>query len=143
MPTRPNAAHLAAVTDEDGRARCTATSKRSGDRCRNAPRRGATVCRMHGGSAPQVVRSARQRLAAMVDPALDALHAIVTGESVIEYDDKGRAYVVGTADADRLRAATAILDRTGYHARLGLDVDAAAEELGALLDELAAERPAS
>ncbi len=32
-------------------AQCTATSKRSGQRCNNAPVTGATTCRMHGGTA--------------------------------------------------------------------------------------------
>ena len=32
-------------------AQCTATSKRTGQRCNNAPITGATTCRMHGGTA--------------------------------------------------------------------------------------------
>jgi hypothetical protein len=117
-------AKLAAV-DDDGRTRCTATSRRSGERCRNRPRIGTNVCRMHGGSAPQVQRSARQRLAAMVDPALDALVDVLESRQAFP--------------ADRVRAAVAILDRTGYHGRVGIDVEDAAAELEAVLAELAAE----
>lgn len=40
---------------------CTASSKRSGQRCRRAPVKGATVCASHGGKAPQVQRAARER----------------------------------------------------------------------------------
>jgi len=44
--------------------RCTARSKRSGDRCKRAPIPGGSVCIMHGGAAPQVRRAARERAAA-------------------------------------------------------------------------------
>lgn len=40
--------------------RCIATC-RDGRRCRNPPRTDADVCRMHGGSAPQVLASAGTR----------------------------------------------------------------------------------
>lgn len=42
---------------------CTARSSRSGERCRNRPVRGATVCSTHGGSAPQVKAAAERRQA--------------------------------------------------------------------------------
>lgn len=41
---------------------CTAKS-RSGNRCGNPPVPGATVCRFHGGRAPQVAAKAAQRVA--------------------------------------------------------------------------------
>jgi hypothetical protein len=41
--------------------RCTAKN-REGERCRRAPAKGATVCSMHGGRAPQVVAAARARV---------------------------------------------------------------------------------
>lgn len=43
--------------------RCTARSKRSGQRCRKLAVRGATVCATHGGSAPQVRAAAARRVA--------------------------------------------------------------------------------
>ncbi len=44
------------------RERCTATSKRAGRRCMRWPLAGATVCAMHGGSAPQVRDAAARRV---------------------------------------------------------------------------------
>lgn len=41
---------------------CKAT-KRSGERCGNHPIKGATVCRMHGGKAPQVMAATARRRA--------------------------------------------------------------------------------
>ena len=48
-------------------ATCTA-HRRDGLRCKGAPIRGATVCRLHGGSAPQVRDAARKRILAAADP---------------------------------------------------------------------------
>lgn len=50
--------------------RCSAKSKQSGERCKRRPVRGAAVCTMHGGKAPQVQLKAAQRLAALIDPHL-------------------------------------------------------------------------
>lgn len=49
----------------DESRRCTATSHGTGERCRRSAIRGGTVCRTHGGAAPQVQRKAAQRLAIM------------------------------------------------------------------------------
>lgn len=89
------------------RAQCTA-HKRNGDRCSNPPVRGAKVCRMHGGSAPQVRAKANQRLVAMVLPAMRELHRIL---------DKP-----DTSDADRLKAINAVLNRTGYSERQTIEL---------------------
>jgi hypothetical protein len=56
------------------------------------------VCDMHGGKSPQAQRSARRRLTAMVDPALDALMRCL---------DCGDMRVVRQAAVD-------ILDRCGF-----------------------------
>lgn len=45
-----------------GAPRCTRI-KLNGDRCKLPPIRGGTVCRSHGGAAPQVRRKANERLA--------------------------------------------------------------------------------
>ena len=82
-------------------AQCTATSKQTKKRCRRPAIRGGTVCRFHGGGAPQVKRKAEERLAMLVDPAIDALTQIVKAKK----DSR-----------TRLGAARDILDRTG-HAR--------------------------
>lgn len=42
---------------------CTGTSRQSGQRCRLRPIRGGTVCKWHGGGAPQVRAAAERRLA--------------------------------------------------------------------------------
>jgi hypothetical protein len=56
---------------------CKAKAKTSGVRCKRLPIPGGTVCVMHGGKAPQVQRSARERLAALVDPAIARLGQLV------------------------------------------------------------------
>lgn len=40
---------------------CTARSKQTGERCKQRPVKGGTVCRFHGGKAPQVAAAAAQR----------------------------------------------------------------------------------
>ncbi len=57
------------------------------------------MCATHGGRAPQVKKSARERLAELVEPALKGLHtALKSGEipSIV-------------------KAAQIVLDRTGFH----------------------------
>ena len=62
------------------------------------PHPGATVCVIHGAGAPQVQRSARERLAELVLPAIATLHA---------------ALASGDLTA-ALKAARMVLDRCGY-----------------------------
>lgn len=69
----------------------------SGGRCKKAAIKGGTVCGTHGGSAPQVKRSARERLLEAADPA--AARLVKALESVDE-----RAAI---------KAAQLILDRAG------------------------------
>lgn len=78
---------------------CIATSRRTGKRCGAYAIVGGTVCKWHGGAAPQVRLAANERIAEMVDPALSALRQLVD-----------------TADSDsvRLSAIKDILDRAGY-----------------------------
>lgn len=47
----------------DPEKQCTAHAKHSGKRCKRAVVPGSTVCRFHGGDAPQVRRKAEKRLA--------------------------------------------------------------------------------
>jgi len=58
------------------RPRCTATN-RQGRRCGKEPIRGGTVCRMHGGAAPQVQQKALDRLVALQHPAIDRLTKLI------------------------------------------------------------------
>lgn len=64
---------MAAVTV---RRQCTATN-RQGNRCGQRPIPGGTVCRMHGGAAPQVIFKAKERLAALVPKAVQVLDALL------------------------------------------------------------------
>jgi len=82
-------------------AQCSARSKQTKKRCRRPAIRGGNVCRHHGGGAPQVRRRAAERLAALVDPALDTL-----GRLIRERRDKRVA----------LGAVKDVLDRNGYGA---------------------------
>lgn len=41
--------------------RCTATSRQTGERCKLPPAKNATVCRFHGGKAPQVRAAGKVR----------------------------------------------------------------------------------
>lgn len=77
---------------------CTAKSSRTGNPCTKHAIAGGTVCRNHGGGAPQVKAKAKERLLALVDPALAVL---------------ARFTKVGSSapESVQLRAATEILDR--------------------------------
>jgi hypothetical protein len=57
--------------------RCTAKAKSTGGRCNNPAIFGGTVCRLHGGSAPQVKAKAQERLMALQFPALAKLGALL------------------------------------------------------------------
>jgi hypothetical protein len=94
---------------------CTARSGRSGQRCRKSAIRGGTVCATHGGSAPMVRLKARQRLDALVLPAIEAL------ATAMRSGDLGAM----------LRAAQLVLDRSGFPA--SHKVEMSPEEVDATL----------
>lgn len=60
-----------------GRLRCSAHSKQKGTQCGRTAIAGGTVCRYHGGAAPQVMLKAEERLKALIDPALIALSELI------------------------------------------------------------------
>jgi hypothetical protein len=80
------------------RRKCSAHNRHSKLPCQNPAIRGGTVCRMHGGSAPHVKENARERLAALVDPAITRMGTL------IGHKQPG----IGLA------AAKDILDRNGF-----------------------------
>lgn len=86
------------MTTKTNAPRCTARSKRAGARCKQPAIAGGTVCRYHGGAAPQVIRSAKERLAALVDPAIARLQKLLKSKHEVA------AY----------RAVKDVLDRNGY-----------------------------
>ena len=78
--------------------KCTAR-KRNGEPCRAMAARGATVCRVHGGSAPQVKAAAKRRLEQALDAAAQRLLGFAFDEDV--------------RDVIALAAVNGILDRGG------------------------------
>jgi hypothetical protein len=81
--------------------------------------RGANVCRVHGGSAPQVKAAAQRR----IQQALDAAAKRLLG---FAFDD-------GVTDGIALAAVNGILDRGGLGAKQAVEVDVKApweERLG-------------
>ena len=81
------------------RQRCTARISNGSRQCERWAINGSTVCATHGGRAPQVKKSAKERLAELIEPALEGLHtALKSGEipSIV-------------------KAAQVVLDRTGFH----------------------------
>lgn len=80
---------------------CTASSSRTGARCKNAAIRGSSVCRYHGGAAKQVKQAARIRL----ENAADLMAKQLLGIAL-------------TADSEgvKLAAIRDALDRAGLKA---------------------------
>lgn len=62
--------------------RCTATAKRTGERCARAPIDGADICRSHGGAAPQVKAAAARRV--VEAKALKAVQGLGTWQPVTD-----------------------------------------------------------
>lgn len=76
-PRKAKPSDLMATIDPDsGRPRCVAKSKQSQRRCRRPPEPGCTVCRYHGGRAPQVRAAGLERLKQMQEMAIDRLQAL-------------------------------------------------------------------
>ncbi|WP_426241856.1 hypothetical protein [Nocardioides sp. LHG3406-4] len=88
--------------------RCSATAHRTGERCKAPAIKGSQVCRVHGGAAPQVKRSAKERLLELLDPALASLHKVLTDPDA--------------DDSTKVRAALGILDRTGHGPGQKIDI---------------------
>lgn len=86
--------------DTGNTVQCIATVKKTGLRCKRHAILGGTVCNKHGGKSPMVAKKARQRMEAMVGPALRQLNEILTKPD--------------TSDSDRLRAIALLLDRCGF-----------------------------
>lgn len=78
--------------------RCVAKSKTKGKRCTKHAIPGGTVCRYHGGAAPQVKQKAAERLAALVSPAITTLGKLLRSKQ----------------EHVRLKAVQDVLDRNGH-----------------------------
>jgi hypothetical protein len=69
------------------------------------------VCRVHGGSAPQVKEASRLRMARLVDPSLDYL------ASIIKPTKKDKALHQRLRESERIKVCHDMLDRTGHKHR--------------------------
>ena len=103
-----------------GQLLCKAKKQRTGERCNATVVTGLRVCRMHGALAPNATRAAKEKLANLVDPATRVLEDILTASGIGEDAPK---------DADRLRAVTIVLDRTGHGATSTVNIADVKEQL--------------
>jgi len=94
--------------------RCTARISDGSRRCRKWAVKGTNVCRAHGAAAPQVKRSARQRLDALAEPALTALSAALER---VEQDPRIALHPTIA------RYALGVLDRCGFGPASRIEID--------------------
>ncbi len=88
------------------RLRCSAKSKQTGERCKQFAIRGGTVCRFHGGRAPQVAHKADLRILNAAESIKDLLPAAVRELERLVDGDKTKQEV-------RLSAIRDVFDRAG------------------------------
>jgi hypothetical protein len=82
--------------------------RRNGNPCGNPPMNGSSVCRMHGGAAPQVRRRAEQRILEASDKAAATLVRIMQDTTI--------------APALQIAAARDLLDRAGLSGKQTLEI---------------------
>jgi hypothetical protein len=87
---------------------CKATAKGSGERCRRAPIAGGSVCRVHGGAAPQVKAKAERERAARA----------VTADAMAVLALEGLEPVESPLDALAALAAESLAMKTALAARV-------------------------
>ena len=92
--------------------RCTAQSRQSGTRCKNASILGGRICRFHGGASPQVIKKAAERLLALEHPAIDVFRRVLEAD---EAHPEHRALAI--------RVAESVLDRTGHKQPKKLEIE--------------------
>lgn len=103
------------VLDPNATTRCVG-HKRDGERCKNASIKGGTVCRYHGGSAPQVQRSARERFNDLIDPMINIAHDLA------EEAEEGKL-----SASDRIAFMKFVADRTGFVPGKQVNIDGPAK----------------
>jgi hypothetical protein len=101
--------------------RCVAHRK-NGNQCLKAARRGATVCRFHGGAAPQVKAKARERLELAADRMAKQLLGIATGAE---------------SETVKLAAVKDALDRAGLSAKQNVEVGVELKPYEQVLSDIA------
>ena len=96
--------------------------RKNGEPCRNPPMLGSTVCRMHGGAAPQVKRRAQQRILEASDQAAYRLVQMMQDTKI--------------PPAVQLAAARDLLDRAGLGAKQEVSIELEVPSWEASLQEL-------
>lgn len=103
------------MTDTDLMTRkCSAHSKQTGEPCGAYAIPGGTVCKWHGGKAPQTVQKARERILAAADPAAAELV---------------RLALEGSTEQVRVQATKDLLDRAGLAGVQKIEVTTDAAEM--------------
>jgi hypothetical protein len=127
----PHAASVLPLGDR----RCTATN-RAGQRCGRAAAPFQFVCDKHGAKSPLAQKGAKERMALLLEPALDVLFRATRNAEPCPH--------CGRSDADRdpvaLRAAMAVLDRCGFGPTAKLSLEQASYQVVITLPENGRER---
>jgi hypothetical protein len=87
--------------------KCSA-HRQDGHPCKALAIKGGTVCRVHGGSAPQVRQAANRRLLEAIDPAAVELIRIA---------------LHGVTERDRLTAIKELFERAGFGSAKRVEVE--------------------
>lgn len=96
--------------------------RRNGEPCKNAAMNGSTVCRMHGGAAPQVRRRAQQRILEASDRAAFRLVQMMQDKSL--------------PAAVQLAAARDLLDRANLAGKQEIELDVKVSKFENVLAEI-------
>jgi len=93
--------------------RCTATANSTGERCKQPAIPGGTVCRFHGGGAPQVEEKAQERLDRMADEVTAGFEERLD-DLMDEYDTAEDPDTKVKLFREMRQCLTSILDRAGH-----------------------------
>jgi len=88
--------------------KCTAHSSRTGLPCKHYAIKGGTVCRTHGGAAPQVKRKAAERIEELLDRFFDRLSESLGGMTTEQIEAL-------KSDAHQIKALTDSLVKLSEH----------------------------
>ena len=109
--------------DMDESKRCTATSSRTGERCKLARVPGTNVCATHGASAPQVKAAAARRV--QEQQAMAAARRMMDDRDLSQYSDPVKALEFAVAYSHKLATRLALVAESipdedlAYRGKLG------------------------